>query len=83
MPARVDAVLAAVLERDPSTQVLYNAAVTPDSHFLVQAPAGSKIFVHPMHRPFVESVRAGSPAGSAGSPAGSAESAPATLKAVQ
>lgn len=50
MPARVDQLLAAALVADPTVQIVYIDAITPDSYFRTVEDGLTVFYLHPIHR---------------------------------
>lgn len=56
-PARVQRLIASIIADDPSVQIVYVAAVRPDSYFRSLENGQTVVYVHPSHRPIVEPLR--------------------------
>lgn len=57
MPSRIDRLLVAAIENDPTLEIVYTTAVTPDSYSRTIEDGVSVYFVHPMHRGVVEDLK--------------------------
>jgi hypothetical protein len=56
IPARIDQLLVAAIVNDPTVQIVYTTAVTPDSYFRAVEDGQTVFYVHPMHQAVVESL---------------------------
>lgn len=65
MTQRAREVIRTTLRDDPTTEVRFVNALTVDTTFLRPSPLGNVLFVNPVHRDFVDAIRA-RPQGSAG-----------------
>ncbi|MFC5676788.1 hypothetical protein [Aeromicrobium endophyticum] len=59
IPARIDQLLVAAIVDDPTVQIVYTTAVTPDSYSRAIEDGRIVFYVHPMHQAVVESIVSG------------------------